>query len=334
MKRLNMHVEEPYEIVIANNLFHYVNEEIKKVYHHKKIYILTDERVASFYLTKLISSLSDFQCECLVIKGYEKSKSLKTYEFCAKKLLELGLVRNELLLAFGGGVIGDLGGFLAATIYRGIPYIQIPTTLLSQVDSSIGGKTAIDFLGRKNILGAFYQPKLVLVDPLLLETLPKREYQNGLGEVIKTAMIGSFDLVEKLFKESIHVDTIEACLQIKKQVVEEDPFDYGKRMILNFGHTFGHVLELRNQDLLHGEAVMQGMLMAIDFGIEESITNPICKQHLLNLLSKFELNINYPYYKEYLAYMKEDKKNLAGKFHFVFLKEIGEPVIQTYQITE
>ena len=183
MYRFKMPLSTPYDIVVCEKINTYINDEIKRVYKNKKIYIITDVRVGTLYLNMIEESLKDFEVKSIQIEGYESSKSLETYAYLCEKLIELGATRDELLIALGGGVIGDLVGFVSATLYRGMPFVQIPTSLLAQVDSSIGGKTGVDFLNHKNILGAFKQPILVLIDPLFLNTLPVRELKNGYADV-------------------------------------------------------------------------------------------------------------------------------------------------------
>ena len=177
-------------------MLNHLSDYIKDVYNKKKIFILTDDIVKDLYLDKVINSLSnDYDVDYVAIPNGEASKNISTYAYACEELINKGIKRNHLLLALGGGVIGDLCGFVAATLYRGIPYIGIPTTLLSQMDSSIGGKTGIDFAGRKNILGAFKQPSMVLIDPETLNTLDEREFNNGMGELIKHGAIGNYEVV-------------------------------------------------------------------------------------------------------------------------------------------
>ena len=195
MKTLNINLKyTSYKIVIENGLLDKLSLYIKEVYSNKKIFIITDDVVEKLYLNKVISSLADFDLDYVVIPHGEMSKTIEKYAYICEELINKGVKRNHMLLALGGGVIGDLTGFVAATLYRGISYIGIPTSLLSQMDSSIGGKTGIDFAGRKNILGAFKQPSLVLIDPNTLDTLDPKEFNNGMGELIKHGAIGNIKL--------------------------------------------------------------------------------------------------------------------------------------------
>ena len=232
------------------------------------------------------------------------------------------------MIALGGGVIGDLVGFVAATLYRGMPFVQIPTSLLAQVDSSIGGKTGIDFLGHKNIIGSFNQPKLVIIDPTVLKTLPERQLKNGFGEVVKHALISSpelFDLIN-VNKLNVTEEIIYRNLMIKRKFVLEDEFDKNERMKLNFGHTFGHIIELE-ENLLHGEAVLDGMLCAIDYAIDLKLLDNDIKEKVISLYENLDLNYSMRDYKKYLSSVKFDKKNIAKTVNFILIDKIGNSII-------
>lgn len=335
MRKLNINLKNfNYDIIIENNLLDKLNTYIKEVYHNKEIFIITDSNVGPLYLDKVKKILEpDFLVKSVVLPAGEETKSFLYYQQACEKLIDLQVRRNHLLLALGGGVIGDLTGFIAATMYRGIDYIGIPTSLLSQMDSSIGGKTGIDFYNRKNIIGAFKQPLRVLIDPKTLDTLPYVEFRNGMGELIKHGAIGNKKLLE-LVKDGIDKITEEIIfesLSVKKSVVEIDEFDKLERMYLNFGHTFGHIIELK-YGYRHGEAVAIGMLMAIKFGIDMNITNKECYDIIKNILVKYEFPIVEYDYKEYLSEIAYDKKNLAGEIRFIFIKDISQPMI--YKIKE
>ncbi len=332
---INMPLSKSYQIIIKNNLLTYIDDEIKKVYTNKNVYIITDERVAEIYLSLVKNALSSFSVKTIIIEGYEKSKSLETYSDVCKCLIELGASRGGLLIALGGGVIGDLVGFIASTLYRGMPFVQIPTSLLSQVDSSIGGKTGIDFLGHKNILGAFNQPELVLIDPLVLRTLPIRELKNGYGEVIKHALISSSNLLDLIEENNLNVteEIIYLNLLVKKQFVLKDEFDKNERMKLNFGHTFGHIIELK-YNKLHGEAVLDGMLCAIDYAIDLNILSSDVKNKVLNLYKKLNLNYIEYDYREFLPMFKFDKKNIASTINVILIDEVAHAIIHPVKESE
>ena len=329
MRQLKINLkDDSYDIFIENGLIDRASEYIKNVYKNKKVYIITDSNVEKLYLNQVMKSLEkDFIVDYVVIPAGEESKCLSVYSNVIEELIKKDIRRNELLLALGGGVIGDLVGFIASTLYRGLPYVSIPTSLLSQMDSSIGGKTGIDFYNRKNIIGCFKQPSLVLIDPLTHKTLEKREFNNGMGELIKHAVIGNNVLFNKLLNKAIiDEDIIYESLSVKKRVVEVDPFDQGMRMLLNFGHTFGHSIELK-MNLKHGEAVAVGMLMAIKFGIDLGLTDSLIYDQVKEVLDLYELPSYEVNYKEYLSETMFDKKNLAGTIYFVLVNKIGEAFI-------
>jgi 3-dehydroquinate synthase len=328
MYTIDMMLSKGYQIIIKNNLLNDIDSEIKKVYQNKNVYIITDERVGAIYLQKVEEALSSFSVQSITIKGYEESKSIETYAYLCQRLIELGATRGELLIALGGGVIGDLVGFVASTLYRGMPFVQIPTSLLAQVDSSIGGKTGIDFLGHKNIIGAFNQPILVLIDPTVLSTLPLRELKNGFGEVIKHALISSKDLFDliNLTKLDVSEEIIYRNLLIKKEHVLKDEFDKNERMKLNFGHTFGHIIELK-YNRLHGEAVLDGILCAIDYAIDLNILDKKVKDEVVSLYKNLELDYKEYDYHEFLPDFKYDKKNIAKTINLILIDEIGHCLI-------
>lgn len=325
---IDMPLSKSYQIIVQSGLLDNIDDEIKKVYSNKNIYIITDERVANIYLEKVKISLSSFDVKTIIIEGYEKSKSLEVYAKVCEELINLGASRNELLVALGGGVVGDLVGFVASTLYRGMPFIQIPTTLLSQVDSSIGGKTGIDFLGHKNILGVINQPKLVLIDPEVLKTLPLEHLKNGYGEVVKHALIYSKELFDLIKENKLNVteEIIYRNLLIKRDHVLKDEFDNGERMKLNFGHTFGHIIELE-KNKLHGFAVLDGMICAIDYAIDKKILSQDVKDKVLELYKSLEIDYEKIDYKTLLSSVKFDKKNIAQTINLILINEIGSAII-------
>ena len=328
MYTIDMPLSKHYQIIIKDNLLYEIGSEIKKVYNNKNVYIITDKRVGHFYLDVVCDALREYNVKSIVIDGYEKSKSLNVYAEVCEKLINMGAARGELLIALGGGVIGDLVGFIAATLYRGMPFIQIPTSLLAQVDSSIGGKTGIDFLGHKNILGVINQPELVLIDPTVLKTLPRRELMNGFGEMIKHAMISSIELFNLIKNSNLKVteEIIYHNLMIKRSHVLNDEFDKGERMKLNFGHTFGHIIELE-ENLLHGEAVIDGMLCALNYAIDLGLAEASTRGALLDLYRTLDLKYIERDYKSYLPKVKFDKKNIAQVINFILIDKIGHAII-------
>ncbi|MCR5786241.1 MAG: 3-dehydroquinate synthase [Acholeplasmatales bacterium] len=334
MKIIDMNLKNnPYKVYIESGILDKACDYISSIYNKKNIYIITDNHVANIYLDRLIKILSaKYIVKSVIVPEGESSKSFNEYVNVLTKLLDLNMRRNEMLVALGGGVIGDLTGFVASTIYRGCPYVQIPTSLLAQMDSSIGGKTGIDFAERKNIIGAFKQPSLVLIDPYVLDSLENRQFSNGMAELIKHGIIGNASLFNKLLrKPCIDEDIISESLSVKQDAVLKDEFDNGERMRLNFGHTFGHVVELE-KNLLHGEAVALGMLMALRFGEDLGITPKDIYPQVKSILESYNLPVEEIDYKKYLLKTLGDKKNLAGTVNFILIDKLGSSVI--YPLTE
>ena len=322
-----------YRIIIERGAINKLAAYIKTVYNNDKIFIVSDDKVAKLYLDRVINALkNDYIVDYVIIPNGEQSKTLEKYAYICEELLKKDIRRNNLLIALGGGVIGDITGFVASSLFRGIPYVGIPTSLLAQMDSSIGGKTGIDFYGRKNILGAFKQPKMVIIDPETIDSLDDREFNNGMGELIKHGAIGNKKLLDSLYSHpKITEDIIFESLSVKKRVVEIDEFDQNERMTLNFGHTFGHAIELK-YGYKHGEAVAIGMLMAIKMGIDLGVTDKSCYEPILEIIKAYNLPSTEYDYKDYLKDVFYDKKNIAGTISFIFLTKLGECTI--YKLTE
>ena len=304
-----------YNIVIErgsiNHLSEYCNTD-------KKAFIVTDSGVP-FEYAEAVSKQFENNIIKVIPQG-EKSKSFETYKELLEVLNENAFTRADCIVAVGGGVVGDLSGFTAATYMRGIDFYNIPTTLLSQVDSSIGGKTAIDFGGYKNTVGAFYQPKAVIIDPDVLKTLSKRQFNNGLAESIKMAATSDkalFEMLENNNAEDIIDTVIERSLKIKKAVVEEDEKELGLRKVLNFGHTAGHAIETAAglSDYLHGECVSMGML---------AFSSRSVREKLINVLTKYNLPVKFDFpADEILSALRHDKKAKGDGVNVVFVNEIG-----------
>ncbi len=296
---------------------------------NRKILIVTDDGVPPIYSQTVAE-----QCEnsyCITIPQGETSKNFENYKMLLSKLVEFDFTRTDAVVAIGGGVVGDLAGFVASSFMRGIDFYNIPTTVLSQVDSSIGGKVAIDFCGYKNLVGAFYPPKAVLIDSNTLKTLPQRQIVNGLAEAVKMSMTCDKELFEILecmdIEENIDL-IIERSLLIKKKIVELDEKESGVRKVLNFGHTLAHAIESQNnmQDLYHGECVAIGMVPMCNTKIKDRLINVLNK---LDLPYKIELNsdiITQAY--------KHDKKATNNKITIIFVEEIGEYQMKTVSFEE
>ncbi|HHV72136.1 MAG TPA: 3-dehydroquinate synthase [Clostridia bacterium] len=341
MERIEVRLgHKHYPLKIRRGLLDEIGEEVKEVYQGEKIAVITDENVDNYYGRQVIDNLqrAGFKAEKIIISPGEKSKSfpvlLKIYEFLA----EMGITRGDLLLTLGGGVVGDLGGFAAATYLRGIPYVQVPTSLLAQIDSSIGGKVAVDLPQGKNLVGSFYQPEAVLIDPDLLQTLEARFFRDGLAEVIKYGCIKDRNLFfsllncpeeEDLLKDMESI--IRACCQIKKDIVEKDEQDQGERMILNFGHTLGHALEryFAYEKYTHGEAVAAGMYMITCISEQLGMTKAGTSQKIKAILDKYKLPIwiEVDNWERLVNYIKLDKKKRGNRLKLIILKEIGQAEI-------
>ena len=296
----------------------------------RRVFIVTDSGVPREY-AKAIAACSR-EAKIVTVDAGEGAKSVEVYATLLSEMLKFGLTRTDCAVAVGGGVVGDLTGFLASTYMRGIDFYNVPTTLLSQVDSSIGGKTAINLSGVKNIVGAFYQPRGVLIDPDTLKTLPRRHIANGLCEALKMSLTSDASLFSLFENEEIDERNIEAvieaALSIKKQVVETDERESGLRKILNFGHTLGHGIEAacEMRGLYHGECVALGML-------------PVCSEEvrarLLPVLRRIGLPTSYSGdLEEALSFISHDKKCDGDKIDIVLVGEVGSFEIKKMSISD
>lgn len=341
MKKLTVNLgERSYDIIIKKNLRFEIGKHIKTIYKNKKIFVITDDNLNNIYGKDLNAILekNGFDVKLFSIKPGETSKSFEKLQQLYSKFTEFEMTRSDLIIAFGGGVVGDLAGFAAATFLRGIDFIQIPTSLLAQVDSSVGGKVAVNIKEGKNLVGNFYQPKLVLIDTEILKSLPEKNFNDGLGEVIKYGCIKDKKLFEKLetFKNKQQLksnigDIIYNCCDIKRIVVENDEKDLGERMLLNFGHTIGHSIEKHfgYGHYAHGEAVGIGMNMITQISEEKGLTQKGTKKRIDNLLRKYNLKTEI-FIKDKNALkkmIKVDKKNINGQLNIILLKSIGQSYI-------
>ena len=297
----------------------------------RRLILITNPIVGKLFAKSVCEAFrqAGFSIDLLQISDGEKHKNLHTAEIIYHKLARLNADRDTALIALGGGVIGDLTGFVAATYLRGLPFIQIPTTLLAQVDSSVGGKTGVNLPAGKNLVGCFYQPKAVIIDPDTLKTLPAREIQTGMAEVIKYGMIRSASLFASLEKGNQKIDAVIAeCCQIKADVVSADEKESNLRMILNFGHTIGHALEtLTNyQSYTHGEAVAIGMVAASKLAVNMKLFSEGSAGRLTALLKKTGLPTRLPSVniRRLMTIMQRDKKARDSKLIFVLPTRIGD----------
>lgn len=323
------------EIYIENGLLSKVGELTKTVLKGKKIALISDTNVYPLYGKNIKNQLENegYKVFTYIFKAGEASKNtselIKIVEFMA----ENELTREDGAVALGGGVCGDMVGFAASVFLRGIKFVQIPTSLLAQVDSSVGGKTAVDLPQGKNLCGAFHQPSLVIIDPDVLKTLSHHFFSDGMGEVIKYGCIKSASLFEKLESGDVKdnlTEIITECVSIKRQVVENDEKEHGERALLNFGHTCGHAIEkLWNfETVSHGEAVAIGMVMITRAGENLGITEKGTTDRLIKVLEKNDLKISDTHTdKEIISAMNGDKKRTGTGIKFVMINKIGSSFI-------
>ncbi len=330
--------KDSYPIYIENGILTRAGSYIREVFAGRKIMIISDDHVFPHYGQPLMKQLSaQFECHQLVLPHGEETKSFQTLPSIYAALLEAKITRSDLIVALGGGVIGDLAGFAAASYLRGVKLVQIPTSLLAQVDSSVGGKTAVDLPQGKNLVGAFLQPKLVLIDPLVLDTLHKRFINDGMGEVIKFGCIRDAGLFQMLEAHSSFDDLKEdlpaiigRCVDIKRMVVEHDQFDTGERMLLNFGHTLGHTIEqyYHYGRESHGEAVAIGMYQITKLSEDAGLTAKGTSARIRKLLLTYGLpcECGLPL-RDLTGAVAIDKKNLNNKLNVILLHDIGSAYI-------
>lgn len=340
MQELTLNLQkDSYQITIGESFFHQIPNLINEMFSYKKVAIITDDNVEKIYLEPLMKAFNslDYQISAYIVPHGEASKSLAELEKIYGHLIENNVTRKDLVLALGGGVVGDLAGYAAASYLRGVDYIQIPTTLLSQVDSSVGGKVAVNLPQGKNLVGSFYHPKAVYIDTNVLTTLPHREIKSGIAEVIKYAFIKDkslFDLLNTLDYDSLdkHIASIiKTCIMIKADVVEADERENHYRMLLNFGHTFGHGIEKKYQyDLYnHGEAVGHGMYMMIKGLFNKKRINIDLYEASLELLNKYGLILDIELDPdELIAYIRNDKKAENNEINVILIDDIGHAYIE------
>lgn len=311
---------------------------LRKHIRSKQILVITNEVVGGHYLEWIQQAFHDFQCDVLMIKDGEQYKNQDSLSRIYDALLKYGHTRETTLVALGGGVIGDITGFAAATYQRGVAWIQIPTTLLSQVDAAIGGKTAINHPLGKNMIGCFYQPHAVIADPTTLQTLPEREFVAGFAEIIKYGLLKGgklLKIIETLCEDNLQfsnqpvwIDLIAECCAVKIEYVQIDEKDRGVRALLNLGHTFGHALEAYTdyQDWLHGEAVAIGLYYAALLSFHLGYLTTLEVNYLDNLLKRAKLPNRIPKgmdIKKLIRAMMHDKKNKDHRICFVVIKKFG-----------
>lgn len=331
MKKVRVECSGCYDILIGRGLLRNAGELLSKNFSGKHFCIVTDDNVEKFHLNTLKASLSEcgITADSFVFTHGEKHKTVETVEKIMVLLAEKHYTRSDMLIALGGGIVGDVTGFAAAIYQRGIEFVQIPTTVLSAVDSSVGGKTGVNLGGLKNQVGAFWQPSLVICDPDTFDTLPRTEYASGMAEVVKYAAICRQSLGEKIENGTDIEEIIAECVSIKRDVVQRDERDTGERQLLNLGHTFGHAVEKTTDNAYgHGQAVAIGMMMA--FRAAEALE--ICPkgeiERLERLLKVCELPLECDAsYEALLAAMQSDKKRTGSKITLVLPRSFGDTVL-------
>ena len=343
MKTISVPLKQnSYPIWIKRNILEIIDELLTPLNTQQKWFILSPSSVFNLYGKELLENLKllGFNVSPLIIEDGEQVKSISHFENYSKQLVQMGCNRDSILIAFGGGVTGDLCGFIASSLFRGIDYIQIPTSLLAMVDSSIGGKTGINIEEGKNLIGAFHQPKAVIIDPRLIKTLPGIEIKAGLGEILKYGIIKEPKIIQ-IFSNFINSnldlnsDDLDKLIflsaKIKAEIVSQDSNENDLRRILNFGHTVGHIIEsFTNYNYLsHGEAVAYGMVVALNlsqkyYNLDKSELN-----NVLNLLNQIsETSLPEIPKDEFLKLLFRDKKVKDQKVNFVLVEKLGHPILK------
>lgn len=330
MRSVTVKTSATYEVLIGSGLLQKAGEAVKKVISPCKAAIVTDSTVVHLYEETVRQSLTEagFSVCTFVFPAGEASKNIHTLSHLLEFLAKEEMTRTDLIVALGGGVTGDLAGFGAAVYLRGISFVQIPTTFLAAIDSSVGGKTAVDLEAGKNLAGAFYQPKLVLCDTDVLQTLPEVVFADGIAEALKYGVLGDDALFEKIaggdFRQDLE-EIIETCVSMKRDVVEEDEFDTGKRQLLNLGHTFGHAIEQKSHfQMTHGHAVAIGMHLIAKAAEAKGIAEKGTAAAIAKALEQNQLPKETEFSPAEVAEgTLRDKKRRGGTISFVFPKKIG-----------
>ena len=334
--------ERSYPITIEQGCLQGIAANLRETYSASRYCIITDDNVSGFYGEHLQEAirLAGMDCDLLVFPHGEAHKHLDTVAWLLSQAAQKGLDRRSMIIALGGGVSGDIAGFVAATYMRGVPVIQIPTSLLAQVDSSVGGKTGVDIPEGKNLVGAFHQPLAVYIDPDVLNTLPRREYSNGLAEVIKHGIIKDADYFQMLgdkFDQVMALDPevlgelIQVSCRIKADVVAEDEQESNTRRILNFGHTIGHAVEAASDfQILHGFAVAIGMVACARISVLKGILGNDKLAAIISMIKRYGLPTEVPEDLDrdrIKSYLLTDKKRIASKTSYILAVDIGEVII-------
>tara|TARA_B000000532_G_scaffold182019_1_gene148303 strand:- start:741 stop:1856 length:1116 start_codon:yes stop_codon:yes gene_type:complete len=341
--------DNSYKIFINDDIEKILINSIEKILSRPRVFIITDENVAGFILPKIKKIFEDggIKTKSIIIQSGEKSKSFESLEKLIKELLGYKVERQDTLIALGGGVIGDLVGFTSSIIYRGINFIQIPTTILSQVDSAVGGKTGINLEEGKNLVGSFHQPKAVFTDVSFLKTLPKKEIIAGYAEILKYSILGDKDFFNWLkvnqeeilnLNSNLVAEAIEKSCIMKAEIVEKDEKEKGKRALLNLGHTFGHALESKinkdGQGILHGEAVGLGICLAAELSFKMNLCSMENKEEIIKIIKESGLPSHITdlgieiHAEEMIKNFSLDKKRKDNSNTFILIDNIGSAIIK------
>jgi len=316
-------------IKTPNKTYDILIEKLPEIEINKKVAIITNPKVSGLHINYLTNKLKAKELIIITLPDGEEYKNWQSIEYVLDRLFDAKFDRNSVLIAFGGGVIGDMTGFAASIFLRGVEFIQIPTTLLAMVDSSVGGKTGINNKYGKNLIGSFYQPEAVYIDTHFLSTLEKREFSAGMAEIIKMAVMFDKEFFENIKNDKLTLEEmIKRAVELKAEVVNQDEKEKGVRSVLNYGHTFGHVIEnLTNyKTYLHGEAVAIGMVMANELSKELGFLSEKEAEEIKKLLKRYNLptdfNINDP--EEFYAHFFLDKKTTDNKIKFIIPQNLGQ----------
>ena len=341
MTTVHVSASREYDVLIGRGLLDSLGEVVRAATKAQTAVVVAGDIVFPLYGARAMASLEAAGLRTLsyVIPHGEQHKTLETYGSLLRFLSENRLTRTDVLIALGGGVTGDLTGFAAATYQRGIDFVQVPTTLLAAVDSSVGGKTAVDLPTGKNQVGAFWQPAAVLCDPELMGTLPEDEFRCGTAEVVKYGMLGSAAFFESLEQHGVKErleDVIRTCVEMKRDIVREDEFDRGRRQSLNLGHSFGHAVEACSRfTILHGQAVAIGMALITRAAVKRGECPQEALDRLLALLERFGLPTGTDYgADELFAALGTDKKRSGSSMHLVIPEDIGRCRIEAMPLDE
>ncbi len=340
IKKITVNASKSYDILIGHGLIDQIGEIFKERFSVKKIAVITDDKVDGLYGQKVITSLEQkgYKTCKFVFPNGEKSKDIATYSKILTFLAQSQITRTDLIVALGGGVVGDITGFSASTFNRGVPFVQVPTTLLSQIDSSVGGKTAIDLPEGKNLVGAFYQPSLVLCDIDALDTLSKEDYACGMGEGAKYAILDKkiYELINNKFD---FLEFVYLCIDYKRTIVEEDEFETGNRKLLNLGHTMAHGIEkLSTYTISHGNAVAMGLKIILEASKKHGLINQETFDNCMKTIKLCvgeDLDLSCPYeINDLIKVALHDKKRDGDFINVVMVKGVQNCTIEKLEISK